>query len=323
MIVEMSPTADRADVERVRAALAAGDSAAHAVRVKDRLLIVCAGPAGLRAGLENRPGVHRVIDTGLTAQLASRALRPAGTVVQVGDVPVGGHGFTVIAGPCAVESADQLDQAARAVASAGAALLRGGAYKPRTSPYSFQGLGLPALQLLARQRETTKLGVVTEATQPAEVAEVARWADAVQIGSRNMQNFALLREAGRCGRPVLLKRGMAATVEEWLGAAEYVLHGGNLDVMLCERGVRAFGREARFTLDLSVVPIVKRLSHLPVIVDPSHATGDRALVGPMALAAAAAGADGILVDVHAAPSTALCDGAQALMPADFSRARAV
>ncbi|WP_367127405.1 3-deoxy-7-phosphoheptulonate synthase [Saccharothrix sp. HUAS TT1] len=313
----MSRTACAEETDLVRNALTSRHGAVHPVRLDGKWVFVCPGAADARSGVEGRSGVHRVIRTGGPFHLAARALHPAGSVVRVGNALIGGLDFTVVAGPCAVETDEQLDESARAVVAAGAALLRGGAYKPRTSPYAFQGLGVAGLRMLARQRAVSGVGVVTEATQPAEVAEVARWADMIQVGTRNMQNFALLKEAGRSGLPVLLKRGMAATVEEWLCAAEYVLNEGNPDVVLCERGIRAFGRETRFSLDLSIVPVVKRLSHLPVIVDPSHSTGDPALVAPMALAAAAAGADGVIVDVHADPAAALCDGGQALRPEEF------
>jgi 3-deoxy-7-phosphoheptulonate synthase len=280
-------------------------------------MLVCPKAPGSQNGLEQRPEVHRVISSTGPFHLVARALYPSGSVVRVGNISIGGPDFTVVAGPCAVETEEQLNTSARAVVTAGASLLRGGAYKPRTSPYAFQGLGVKGLRMLAGQRSVSGLGVVTEATQPAEVEQVAQSADMLQIGTRNMQNFALLKEAGRSGLPTLLKRGMSATMEEWLGAAEYIMSEGNSDVVLCERGIRAFGSETRFTLDLSIIPVVKRLSHLPVIVDPSHATGDPALVAPMTLAAAAVSADGVIIDVHADPGSALCDGGQALVPEEF------
>jgi 3-deoxy-7-phosphoheptulonate synthase len=233
----------------------------------------------------------------------------------------------VIAGPCAVESWDQLAAAASASRAAGARVLRGGAYKPRTSPYAFQGLGEEGLRLLARAREVTGLPVVTEVVAPEQVMLVAEYADALQVGARNMQNFELLRACGAARKPVLLKRGLSATIEELLLAAEYVLAGGNGQVILCERGIRTFEPSTRNTLDLSAVPVLKARTHLPVVVDPSHATGQRALVPPMALAAVAAGADGLLVEVHPTPETARCDGAQSLTPAQLTelmvRVRAV
>jgi 3-deoxy-7-phosphoheptulonate synthase len=240
------------------------------------------------------------------------------TVVWVGDVPVG-EGFSVIAGPCSVESEAQMLETAAAVKEAGANMLRGGAFKPRTSPYSFQGLGLGGLQILARAREETGLPVVTEVIDPRDVSWVAEFADVLQIGTRNMQNFALLKEVGKAGRPVLLKRGMYSTLEEWLNCAEYILSEGNPDVILCERGIRTFERYTRNTLDLSAVPAIRELTHLPIIVDPTHSTGRVPLIAPMSLAALAAGADGIMVEVHSRPEEALCDADQALTPAQFAK----
>jgi 3-deoxy-7-phosphoheptulonate synthase len=239
------------------------------------------------------------------------------TVVRVGGAAIG-RGLTIIAGPCAVESEEQTIAAARAVKAAGADILRGGAFKPRTSPYAFQGLGLEGLKILDQARRETGLPVVTEVIDPRDVSWVAEYADMLQIGARNMQNFTLLREVGRSGRPVLLKRGMHSTLAEWLACAEYVLSEGNRGVVLCERGIRTFEKHTRNTLDLSAVPAIRSLTHLPIIVDPTHATGRRALVDPMSLAAVAAGADGIIVEVHPRPETALCDGEQSLDPAGFA-----
>jgi 3-deoxy-7-phosphoheptulonate synthase len=239
------------------------------------------------------------------------------SIVQVGDSLIGGERITVIAGPCSVESREQILEVARGVKSAGATMLRGGAFKPRTLPYSFQGLGLEGLKLLAEAREETGLPIVTEVMTPEEVGTVEEYADVLQIGARNMQNYHLLRRVGEASKPVVLKRGLSSTVEEWLGAAEYILNGGNDSVILCERGIRAFERLTRFTLDLSVVPILKEVSHLPVIVDPSHGTGVRSLVAPMARAAVAAGADGLLVEVHPRPEEAKSDGPQSLTPEGF------
>jgi 3-deoxy-7-phosphoheptulonate synthase len=247
-------------------------------------------------------------------RLAARRDPDQQTPVQVGDVTIGGGQPILIAGPCSVESRDQTLAVAQAVREAGGALLRGGAFKPRTSPYSFQGLGEEGLQILAEARELTGLPIVTEAMEPDQVPLVAAYADMIQIGSRNMANFALLRRAGRCNKPVLLKRGMAATVEEWLMAAEYILAEGNPNVVLCERGIRTFDPLFRFTLDLSAVPLVRELSHLPIIVDPSHGTGRRSLVRQMSLAATAAGADGLIIEVHPHPDQALSDGAQSITP---------
>jgi 3-deoxy-7-phosphoheptulonate synthase len=317
VIVEMSPTATDRQTELLQQSLVEQHGLVHSVRITGRWMLVCPWSLDSRNDLEQRPEVHRVISSTGPFHLVARALYPAGSTVRVGNISIGGPDFTVVAGPCAVETEEQLDTSARAVLAAGASLLRGGAYKPRTSPYAFQGLGAKGLRMLARQRNVSGLGVVTEATQPAEVEQVAQSADMLQIGTRNMQNFALLKEAGRSGLPTLLKRGMSATMEEWLCAAEYIMSQGNPDVVLCERGIRAFGSETRFTLDLSIIPVVKRLSHLPVIVDPSHSTGDPALVAPMTLAASVAGADGVIIDVHPDPGSALCDGGQALLPDEF------
>jgi 3-deoxy-7-phosphoheptulonate synthase len=239
------------------------------------------------------------------------------TLVRVEDTVVGGERVTVIAGPCSVESREQLLETARSVRSSGASMLRGGAYKPRTLPYSFQGLGVEGLELLAEARDETGLPVVTEVMAPADVEIVESYSDVLQIGARNMQNYPLLKRVGEAGKPVLLKRGLSSTIEEWLSAAEYVLHGGNRDVIMCERGIRTFERLTRFTLDLAAVPLLKEVSHLPVVVDPSHSTGQRSLVSPMARAAVAAGADGLIVEVHPRPDEAKSDGAQSLRPPEF------
>jgi 3-deoxy-7-phosphoheptulonate synthase len=264
--------------------------------------------------LSREPGVEQVLASGPAYKLAAREVRPSGTVVRVGEVAFGGHAPVVIAGPCAVESRDQLMRTAEAVRRAGASLLRGGAFKPRTSPYSFQGLGEHGLELLAEAREVTGLAIVTEVLDTEQVELVAQYADMLQVGSRNMMNFTLLRRVAATGKPVLLKRGFAATVEEWLLSAEYLLAGGNDQVVLCERGVRGFDTATRFTLDLNAVPLVRQLSHLPVIVDPSHGTGRRELVPPMALAAVAAGAHGLIIEVHLEPERAMVDGRQSITP---------
>lgn len=250
-------------------------------------------------------------------KLATKQDGKESSIVKVGDSLIGGKSITVIAGPCSVESREQILEVAIAVKSAGATMLRGGAFKPRTLPYSFQGLGLEGLKLLAEAREETGLPIVTEVMTPKEVGTVEEYADVLQIGARNMQNYHLLRRVGEASRPVVLKRGLSSTVEEWLGAAEYILNGGNESVILCERGIRTFEKLTRFTLDLAVVPLLKEVSHLPVIVDPSHGTGVRLLVAPMARAAVAAGADGLLVEVHPRPEEAKSDGPQSLTPRGF------
>jgi len=270
-----------------------------------------------RSEFEDLPGVAEAIPVSKPYKLVSREVKPDNTIVHVAGVPVGGDELALCAGPCSVESREQILAAARAVKASGAQLLRGGAYKPRTSPYAFQGLGEEGLRYLAEAREATGLGVVTEAMDVEVFDLVEEHADCIQIGARNMQNFSLLRRAGRARKPVLLKRGMSNTLEEFLMAAEYILSEGNYQVILCERGVRTFADHTRNTLDLSVVPAVQRLSHLPIIVDPSHGTGKRDKVHPMALAAVAAGASGLIVEVHPNPDKALSDGYQSLYPQQF------
>lgn len=263
-------------------------------------------------------GVERVVPILHPFKLASRDFKPQDTTVTVNGVTIGGQKVVVIAGPCAVESREQLLEAAHAVKKAGATILRGGAFKPRTSPYSFQGLGLEGLKLLAEVREQTGLPVVTEVTSPEQVSLVATYADVLQIGARNMQNFALLEAVGKAHKPVLLKRGLMSTVEEFLLSAEYILAQGDEQVILCERGIRTFETYTRNTLDINAVPLLKRLTHLPVIVDPSHGTGKWELVPAVSRAAIAAGADGLMIEVHPRPEEALSDGAQSLRPDRFA-----
>ena len=270
------------------------------------------------AEFEDLPGVAEAIPVSKPYKLVSREVKPDDTVVRIHGVDVGGQELALIAGPCSVESREQILASARAVKAAGAQLLRGGAYKPRTSPYAFQGLGEEGLKYLAEARAETGLGVVTEAIDVETFDLVEEYADCIQIGARNMQNFSLLRRAGRARKPILMKRGMSSTLEEFLMAAEYILSEGNYQVVLCERGVRTFTDHTRNTLDLSVVPAVKSLSHLPIIVDPSHGTGKRDKVHPMALAAIAAGAAGLIVEVHPNPDKALSDGYQSLYPDQFA-----
>jgi 3-deoxy-7-phosphoheptulonate synthase len=270
------------------------------------------------AEFEMLPGVQEAIRVTKPYKLVSREVKPQDTVVQVGGVAVGGRRVVIIAGPCAVESEAQTLAIAGRVAEAGADLFRGGAFKPRTSPYSFQGLGLEALKILARARQETGLPIISEAVDEESLAMVEDYADAAQIGARNMQNFSLLKRAGRSKLPIFLKRGMSATLDELLMAAEYIVSEGNYRVFLCERGVRTFADHSRNTLDLSIVPSVKHLSHLPILVDPSHGTGRREKVVPMARAAVAVGADGIMVEVHHEPEKALSDGPQAILPEQFA-----
>jgi 3-deoxy-7-phosphoheptulonate synthase len=270
-------------------------------------------------GLEGAPGVDHLVPILKPYKLASlQYKRDERTVVEIDGRKLGGDHFATIAGPCTVESREVMLDAARAVKDAGAQLLRGGAYKPRTSPYSFQGLGEAGLRLLAEAKEETGLPIVTELMDVRDLEPVLEVADVVQLGARSMQNYTLLTEVGRAGVPVLIKRGLSATLEELLMAAEYVLKEGNPNVMLCERGIRTFEQSYRFTLDLMAVPVLKELTHLPVIVDPSHAAGKRSLVEPLSLAAAAAGADGVIVEVHPCPDEAVCDGPQALHAEDFA-----
>jgi 3-deoxy-7-phosphoheptulonate synthase len=270
--------------------------------------------AGLAEDVAVLPGVDLVSRSAKPYMLAQRAARPDGTTVRVGDVIIGGDEPVVMAGPCVVESAEGMIEAAQAVKAAGATMLRGGAFKPRTSPYSFQGLGEEGLQILALARDLTGLPVVTEVMEPEQVELVAAYADMLQIGSRNMSNFPLLRRVAAAGKPILLKRGFSSTMEEWLMSAEYLLAGGNDRVVLCERGIRGFDTATRFTLDLNAVPLAKQLTHLPIVVDPSHGTGRRELVEPMSLAGIAAGAHGLILEVHPDPDGALCDAQQSIAP---------
>jgi len=271
-----------------------------------------------RLHLENHPMVETVTHILAPYKLVSREMHPHDTLVSIGGVAVGGSRFVVIAGPCSVESRDQMRRTARAVAGAGAMALRGGAYKPRTSPYSFQGLGAEGLAILREVADETGLPAVTEVVEVSDVELVERYADAFQCGARNMQNFRLLKALGQSRKPVILKRGMAARIEDLLLAAEYILAEGNPNVILCERGIQTFETATRNTLDLNAIPLIKQKSHLPVIVDPSHGTGLRELVSPMTKAAAAAGADGVLIEVHCAPEEALSDGRQSLYPEQFA-----
>ena len=294
---------------------------AHPIPGAHRTAIGVTGGQALKDPLvvENFPGVKEVIQVTQPYKLVSREAKPDDTIVSVGGIDVGGRGVVVVGGPCAVESFDQTRTIAEGVKRAGGQLFRGGAHKPRTSPYSFQGLGEPGLEILARVREEFDLPIVTEAIDHESLMLVDQYADCIQIGARNMQNFALLKSAGRARKPVLLKRGMSATLEELLLSAEYIMSEGNYNVILCERGVRTFADHTRNTLDLSVVPAIKRMSHLPILVDPSHGTGKRTKVLPMSRAAIAVGADGVLIEVHHKPEEALSDGPQAILPEAFEQ----
>ncbi|MBV8476006.1 MAG: 3-deoxy-7-phosphoheptulonate synthase [Acidobacteria bacterium] len=298
-------------IERVREA----GFQAHVTRGTERCIVAAVGSGGKRHELEALAaagGVAEVVPIAQPFKLVSRQVKPHRSVIEVGDVKIGDGSFAVIAGPCSVESRQQIFSTAQAVKAAGARLLRGGAYKPRTSPYDFQGLGVEALRLLSEVRKQVGLPVVTEVMSTEDAELIAEHADMLQVGARNMQNFALLRRLATVSKPVLLKRGPSATVKEWLLAAEYLLAGGNPKVVLCERGIKTFETETRNTLDLAAVALARELSHLPVMVDPSHGTGRRTLIAPTSRAAAALGADGIIVEVHPCPERALSDGAQSL-----------
>ncbi|RNL86377.1 3-deoxy-7-phosphoheptulonate synthase [Halostreptopolyspora alba] len=320
MVIVMGPDSTPEDIDNLVELVASAGGEAYVTRGVSRTIIGLVGDVERFANLDLRaqPGVSDVLRISVPYKLVSRENNANRSVVRVGGVPIGGATTTMIAGPCAVETPEQTRAAARMARDAGASLLRGGAYKPRTSPYAFQGLGEAGLKILADVRDETGLPIVTEVVDAADVELVASYADMLQIGTRNMQNFALLRAAGEAGRPVLLKRGMNATIEEWLMAAEYIAQRGNLDIVLCERGIRTFENATRNTLDISAVPVAQQLSHLPVIVDPSHSGGKRDLVLPLSRAAVAAGADGVIVDVHPEPETALCDGPQALVDGDLA-----
>jgi 3-deoxy-7-phosphoheptulonate synthase len=320
MLVVMDARADRSAIDHVIDTIEKMGLKATPIPGAQRVAIGITGNRGTvdPTGLENLPGVLEIIPVSAPYKLVSREMREAKSIVSIGGVPVGGSKVVVVAGPCAVESEEQTLEIARRVAAAGATLFRGGAYKPRTSPYSFQGLGLAGLKILAKARAETGLPIVTEVLDTETAEEVAEYADCLQVGARNMQNFSLLKKVGRLSKPVLLKRGMSATIEEFLLSAEYILAEGNDQVVLCERGVRTFADHTRNTLDLSAIPAVQRISHLPIMADPSHGTGKRHKVLPLSRAAVAVGADGLLIEVHHKPETALSDGPQALLPEQFA-----
>ena len=321
MMIVMKSTATDEEIQAVIARVEGVGARAHPSRGEELTVIGAIGDREhiARLELEGVPGVDRVVPIMKPYKLASAQIKAGErTVLEIAGRKVGGSSFAMIAGPCTVESREQVLETARAVRDAGATLLRGGAYKPRTSPYAFQGLGQEGLRLLAEAKEQTGLPIVTELMDMRDLDQVLEVADVIQIGARNMQNYTLLSEIGRSGCPALLKRGLSSTLEELLMAAEYILKEGNEAVMLCERGIRTFETAYRFTLDLTAVPVLKELSHLPVIVDPSHAAGRRDLVTPLSLAAAAAGADGIIVEVHPRPEEAICDGPQALIADEFA-----
>jgi 3-deoxy-7-phosphoheptulonate synthase len=321
MMIVMKPTATEEQIQAVIDRIESVGAKAHPSRGEEVTVIGAVGDREhvARLGLEGAPGVDKLVPILKPYKLASYQLRHGQqSVLEIAGRKIGGEHFALIAGPCTVESRDQTLGTADVVAAAGATMFRGGAYKPRTSPYAFQGLGQEGLRLLAEAKERTGLPIVTELMDTRDLEAVAEVADVVQIGARNMQNYSLLSEVGRSGIPALIKRGFSSTLEELLMSAEYVLKEGNENVILCERGIRTFETAYRFTLDLTAVPVLKELSHLPVIVDPSHAAGRRDLVTPLSLAAAAAGADGIIVEVHPEPEEAICDGPQALRADGFA-----
>jgi 3-deoxy-7-phosphoheptulonate synthase len=317
MFVVMAVGASEAEVLGVKSHILGEGMTPYDHARPDRIVIAVVGDLGskkatLAGRLAALPGVEAVTPISRPFKLTSREFHPEDTVIRVLDAVIGDGSLTMMAGPCSVESRDQLFETADAVKAAGATVLRGGAFKPRTSPYAFQGLGVEALRYLAEARDRTGLPVITEVMEPSQVDIVAEYADILQIGTRNMQNYSLLRDVGRVARPVMLKRGYGATVEEWLMAAEYIVSSGNPNVILCERGIRTFETYTRNTMDLAAVPLVHHLTHLPVIVDPSHATGKRWLVKPLALGGVAVGADGVMVEVHPNPDAALSDAEQQL-----------
>ena len=320
-MIVMKQDASEEQIQAVMARIEAVGARAHRSPGEEVTVIGAIGDLEhvQRLELEGAPGVEKVMPILKPYKLASSQIRHGEpSVLEIGGRKIGGEHFALIAGPCTVESREQTVGTAHTVKAAGATLFRGGAYKPRTSPYAFHGLGEEGLRLLAEAKAETGMPIVTELMDVRDLEPVLEVADVIQVGARNMQNYTLLTELGRAGRPVLLKRGLSATLEEWLNASEYILKEGNEAVMLCERGIRTFETAYRFTLDLTAVPVLKELTHLPIIVDPSHAAGRRALVEPLSLAAAAVGADGIIVEVHPKPDEAICDGPQQLVAADFA-----
>jgi len=316
MIISMRPHATKQEVEHVCERIREFGFRVHSIEGEERVVIGVVGAGGdvtaCLESLEATPGVERAVRISAPYKFVSKEFRKERTVIRVGKADIGGDDFITMAGPCSVESERQIMETAEAVKAAGATILRGGAFKPRTSPYDFQGMEADGLKLLAKAREATGLAIVTEVMSDRDVELVAEYADIMQVGARNMQNFALLKGLGRCGRPVMLKRGLSSTIKELLMSAEYIVAHGNPQVILCERGIRTFETATRNTCDISAVPVLNELTHLPVIVDPSHATGKRSLVPALAKAAVAVGADGMIVEVHPCPEKAVSDGAQSL-----------
>ena len=320
MVVVMEERASEAQIEQVVARLVEMGMDVHRSTGVTRTVLGAVGQGHPdKALIELLEGVHEVLRISEPYKLASKTFKPEGTIVNVGDVRIGGDEVIVMAGPCSAESEPQVRAAAAAVKRAGAKIFRGGAFKPRSSPYSFQGLGEEGLKLLRDAANVENLKLITEVMDLSQIEVIDKYTDIFQLGARNMQNFTLLRELGHARKPVLIKRGISATIEEWLLSAEYVLSGGNEDVILCERGIRTFETATRNTFDISAIPVIKKLSHLPIVADPSHGAGRRDMVTPMARAAVAAGADGLIIEVHCDPDHALSDGAQSMFPAQFDR----
>jgi 3-deoxy-7-phosphoheptulonate synthase len=320
MVVVMEERATEAQIEKVVARLVELGMDVHRSTGVSRTVLGVVGQKRPDAGLiEMLEGVHEVMRISEPYKLASRTFKPEGTIITVGDIRIGGDEVIMMAGPCSAETPEQVRSTAAAVRKAGAKIFRGGAFKPRSSPYSFQGLGEEGLRMMREACKAENMALITEVMDANQIELIGRYADIYQVGARNMQNFTLLKELGNVRKPVLLKRGLAATIEEWLMSAEYILSGGNTDVILCERGIRTFETATRNTFDISAIPVVKKLSHLPVVADPSHGAGRRDMVVPMARAAVAAGADGLIIEVHCDPDHAWSDGAQSMFPAQFDR----
>jgi 3-deoxy-7-phosphoheptulonate synthase len=324
MIVNMFGTATEEEINHVVARIKECGFQAHLIKGEERTVIGVVGDSNKHRSeleaLQAAPGVEEIVRISHPFKLASRSCRPEGTVIDLGNgVTIGGKEVVVMAGPCAVESREQINDIAKRVAGSGAKVLRGGAFKPRSSPYSFQGLGEEGLKLIRAAADDSGLLVISEVMDPSQVEVMLPYVDVMQVGARNMQNYHLLRALGEIDRPVLLKRGLSATIEELLLSAEYIMSGGNYKVILCERGIRTFETYTRNTLDIAAIPVIKQLSHLPIVADPSHATGKRDKVAPMARASVAAGADGLLIEVHPDPERALSDGAQSLYPDQFAQ----
>jgi 3-deoxy-7-phosphoheptulonate synthase len=322
MIISMRPHASRAEIDHVCERIRDFGYKVHSIEGEARVVIGVVGVGDVTACLESleaTPGVESAVRISAPYKFVSREFRPQRSAIQVGSAEIGGDEFVMMAGPCSVESEQQIMETAEAVAAAGARVLRGGAFKPRTSPYDFQGMEEAGLKLLQKAREATGLAIVTEVMSDRDVDLIAQYADCMQVGARNMQNFALLKSLGGCGRPVLLKRGMSSTIKELLMSAEYIVAHGNPNVILCERGIRTFETATRNTCDIAAIPVLNELTHLPVILDPSHATGKRSLIPALSRAGVAIGADGLIVEVHPCPEKAVSDGAQSLTLADFRR----